>query len=211
MIAAELRPHRQHRLDCRQGRQPERAGLFGVKGGRHRADQIARQGTRVLRHIGQLYHARGCKDGDLRPDDAGAYRFHAVKNPARPLRRPSKRLPRSSPSAPRRIARSPPARCSIFPADGRHIERSCPPSPPAANRYRPDVRGGGVLLLASTRLAKYLNRSHGHDADRVVALLRCFPAGFDHVEPANPPGDDGNAPAIPADWPLGFVACFPLR
>ena len=44
---AELRPHRQHRLDRRQGRQSERAGLFGVEGRRHRADQIARQGTRV--------------------------------------------------------------------------------------------------------------------------------------------------------------------
>ena len=29
---AELRPHRQHRLDRRQGRQSERAGLFGVEG-----------------------------------------------------------------------------------------------------------------------------------------------------------------------------------
>ena len=43
---AELRPHRQHRLDRRQGRQPERAGLFGVEGRRDRADQVARQGTR---------------------------------------------------------------------------------------------------------------------------------------------------------------------
>ena len=42
---AELRPHRQHRLDRRQGRQPERAGLFRVEGRRHRADQIARQGA----------------------------------------------------------------------------------------------------------------------------------------------------------------------
>ena len=43
---AELRPHRQHRVDRRQGRQPERAGLFGLESRRHRADKIARQGTR---------------------------------------------------------------------------------------------------------------------------------------------------------------------
>ena len=51
---AEIRPHRQHRVDRRQGRQPERVGLFGLEGGRDRADQIARQGTRRLRHRGQL-------------------------------------------------------------------------------------------------------------------------------------------------------------
>ena len=43
---AELRPHRQHRLDRRQGRQPQRRALFGVEGRPDRADQIARQGTR---------------------------------------------------------------------------------------------------------------------------------------------------------------------
>ena len=51
---AELRPHRQHRLDRRQGGQPERAGLFGVEGRRHRADEVARQGTRRPRYLGQL-------------------------------------------------------------------------------------------------------------------------------------------------------------
>ena len=44
---AELRPHRQHRLDRRQGGQSERVGLFGVEGRRDRADQIARQGARA--------------------------------------------------------------------------------------------------------------------------------------------------------------------
>ena len=46
MIATEIRPHRQHRLDRRQGRQPQRRALFGLQGGPDRADQIARQGTR---------------------------------------------------------------------------------------------------------------------------------------------------------------------
>ena len=51
---AELRPHRQHRLDRRQGGQPERGRLFGVEGRRHRADQVARQGAGGPRHRGQL-------------------------------------------------------------------------------------------------------------------------------------------------------------
>jgi len=54
---AELRPHRQHRVDRRQGRQPERIGLFGVEGGRDRADEVARQGTRGSRHRGERHHA----------------------------------------------------------------------------------------------------------------------------------------------------------
>ena len=40
-----LRPHRQYRLDCRQGRQSECLALFGVESGPDRADQVARQGT----------------------------------------------------------------------------------------------------------------------------------------------------------------------
>ena len=43
---AEIRPHRQHRLDRRQGRQPQRGALLGVQGRPDRADEIARQGTR---------------------------------------------------------------------------------------------------------------------------------------------------------------------
>ena len=43
---AELRPHRQRRLDRRQGGQPQRRRLFGLQGRRHRPDQVARQGAR---------------------------------------------------------------------------------------------------------------------------------------------------------------------
>ena len=46
MIAAEIRPHRQHRLDRRQGRQSQRRALFGLQGRPDRADEIARQGAR---------------------------------------------------------------------------------------------------------------------------------------------------------------------
>ena len=59
---AELRPHRQHRLDRRQGGQPQRLGLFGLEGRRHRPHQVARQGTRHLRHRGQRHHAGGGQD-----------------------------------------------------------------------------------------------------------------------------------------------------
>ena len=34
----------------------------------------------ILRHIGQLHHAGGREDRDLRPDDARAHRLHAVEN-----------------------------------------------------------------------------------------------------------------------------------
>ena len=44
---AELRPHRQHRLDRRQGRQSQRRALFGFEGRPDRADEVARQGTRA--------------------------------------------------------------------------------------------------------------------------------------------------------------------
>ena len=86
MIAQNIRPHRQHRLDRRQGRQPERLGLFGLEGGRRRADQIARQGARRLRHRGELHHAGRGEDRDLRPDEAGAHRLHALEDPARAFR-----------------------------------------------------------------------------------------------------------------------------
>ena len=38
------------------------------------------------RHRGQLHHAGGGEDRDLRPDDAGAHRLHAVEDSARPFR-----------------------------------------------------------------------------------------------------------------------------
>src|SRR5260221_4359200 len=71
----ELRPHRQYRIDRRQGRQSQRGSLFGVKGRSYRADEIARQGTRRLRNRGQRGDARRRKNRDLRPDDAAAYRL----------------------------------------------------------------------------------------------------------------------------------------
>ena len=75
----EIRPHRQHRLDRRQGRQPQCPRLFGLQGRRHRADEVARQGARRLRHLGQLHHAGGGEDRDLRPDDDRAHRLHALQ------------------------------------------------------------------------------------------------------------------------------------
>ena len=86
MIAHKLRPHRQHRLDRRQGRQPQRRALFGLQGRPDRADQIARQGTGRPRHRGQRGDAGGGAHRDLRADDASAHRLHAVENSERPLR-----------------------------------------------------------------------------------------------------------------------------
>ena len=58
MRGTRLRPHRQHRLGRRQGRQPERERLQRVQSRRDRADEVARQGARADRHPRQLRHAR---------------------------------------------------------------------------------------------------------------------------------------------------------
>ena len=157
---AELRPHRQHRLDRRQGGQSERAGLFGVEGRRDRADQIARQGARELRHRGQLRHAGRGADRDLRPDDASSTSTTCCRKSRAAASSRSTRSPRWWRSAPRPTARSPPARCSTFPAGGRPIDRSrARATPPAADRHRADVRRGAVLRLP--RLP-WRNISAGH-------------------------------------------------
>ena len=83
---ARLRPHRQHRVGRRQGRQPECVGVQRVEGRGDRTHQVARQGARQDQHPRQLRHARGGAHGDLRPDDPAAHRLHAVEDPARPLR-----------------------------------------------------------------------------------------------------------------------------
>ena len=86
MRAAALRPHREHRVDCRQGRQSERVGLQRGEGRGHRADEIARQGAGGGGHRRQLHHAGGGEDAHLRADDAGAHRLHAVEDSARAVR-----------------------------------------------------------------------------------------------------------------------------
>ncbi len=65
---------------------PNAPAYSASKAGRHRAHQVARQGARELRHRGQLRDAGGGQDRDLRADDAGAHRFHALEDSARPLR-----------------------------------------------------------------------------------------------------------------------------
>ena len=116
---AELRPHRQHRLGRRQGRQSQRPAYSAVEGRRDRAHQVARQGARADRRARQLRDAGGGEDGDLRPDDAAAHRLHAVEDSDGPLRRRSTRSPRWSAGSPPRIARSRPARCSTSRAAAR--------------------------------------------------------------------------------------------
>ena len=136
---------------------PNAPAYSASKAGRDRADEIARQGARQLRHRGQLHHAGGGEDRDLRSDDEAAYRFHAVENSARALcrgrrdrgfgrllrlgrlllhhrrgvrhfRRPGDLLNGSGPAA--ICARS--RQASAQPAD----------------RYRADVRGARLLFLS---------------------------------------------------------------
>ena len=61
-----IRAHRQHRVDRRQGRQPERLGLQRLEGGRDRAHQVARQGTCEDRRPRQLRDAGGGEDRHVR-------------------------------------------------------------------------------------------------------------------------------------------------
>src|SRR5882757_4560489 len=112
---AKLWPHRQYRFDRRQGRQPQRGSLLSVKGWSYRADEIAWKGTRRLRNRRQRGDPRRRQDRDLRPDDAAAYRLHArrFQKGASFWWKNSRRWWRGWP---RRIARFPPAPCSIFPA-----------------------------------------------------------------------------------------------
>ncbi len=58
MQTQRLRPHRQHRLDRRQGRQSQRLCLLRVEGRRDRADQVAGQGTRRHRTSGSTASPR---------------------------------------------------------------------------------------------------------------------------------------------------------
>ena len=83
----EVRPDRQHRLGRRQGRQPQRLALQRLEGGRDRADQVARQGARRQGNPGQLRHAGGGQDGDVRDHEPAAHRLHAVEDPDGPLPR----------------------------------------------------------------------------------------------------------------------------
>ena len=66
MLEAGLRPHRQHRLGRRQGRQPERVALQRLEGRPDRADQVARQGARDKGILVNCGHAGGGEDGDVR-------------------------------------------------------------------------------------------------------------------------------------------------
>ena len=66
---------------------PNAAAYFRIEGRRHRADQVARQGTGEHQRAGQLRHAGRGAHTAVRTDDAGTHRLHAVEDPARPFRR----------------------------------------------------------------------------------------------------------------------------
>ena len=77
---ARLRPHRQHRLDRRQGGQSDGLGLQRVKGRGHRPHQVARQGTRQGRRHRQCDHAGDDRHADPRAGVGRAYRLYALEN-----------------------------------------------------------------------------------------------------------------------------------
>src|SRR6185437_742538 len=124
-------------------RQPERPRLFRLEGRTDRAHEIARQGACAIRYRRELCDACG------------------GKSRATVLSR-SRRSPRPSPSPPHPIARSQPARCSIFRAAAQLTERThekknrgeAARAPRggrfarAARRYRADVLRACLLLHA---------------------------------------------------------------
>src|SRR5262249_7620989 len=75
----------QHRLRCGQGRKSERVGLQLLQGGGDWSHQVARQGAREAEHHGQLRHARGSQDADLRPGHPAAHRLHAAEDSHGPV------------------------------------------------------------------------------------------------------------------------------
>src|SRR5215470_4185506 len=105
----------------------------------------------------------------------------------------------------RAIARSPPARCSIFPVGGRPIERSATAATSTPDRHRTDVRGGGDVFL-SRRYWKIPAALHGSSAGRVGPLLRCLRAGFYFSQSDYPAENDDNEAALPANRPIGTAA-----
>ncbi len=131
MLAQEIRPHRQHRLDRRQGRQSERRALFGLQGRPDRADEIARQGTGAARHPRQRGDAGRRQDRDLRPADASSISTSCCRRFRRRVSCWWKNSRRWWRGWRRKTARSRPARCSTSPAAGRRTspDKNCENNP----------------------------------------------------------------------------------
>ena len=121
--AAQLRPHRQHRLDRGQGGQPQRLRLLRLEGRRDRAHQVARQGARDDGVLRELRHAgRGRRPRSSTRSTRQHIDFMLSKIPMGRFGR-STRSRRWSAGSRRRSARSRPARSSTSPAAGRRTER----------------------------------------------------------------------------------------
>src|SRR6185437_956959 len=81
---ARLRPHRQHQLRGRQGRQPQRRRLFRRQSRRHRPHQIPGERAGPHRHPRQLRHPRDFQEPHPGPTPAIPDRLHEVENPHGP-------------------------------------------------------------------------------------------------------------------------------
>src|SRR5262245_16365062 len=103
------------------------------------------------------------------------------------------------------IARSPPARSSIFPVGGRPIERSATSARSTPDRHRTDVRGGGDFFLS--RCYRKVSASlHGSPAGCLGSLLRRFSAGAYFPQSSHPAENDDDNAAIPAGRPVHAAA-----
>ena len=102
-----------------------KAGLIGLT--KSLAKELATKGVLVNCH-----RAGGGQDRDVRANDAGAHRLHAVQDPDEPFRHGRGTGGDDRLAGVARIARSRPARCSIFPAAARCINDTLTASPSRA-------------------------------------------------------------------------------
>src|SRR5262245_12140867 len=112
---------------------------------------------------------------------------------------------RSPPFARRRTVRSRPVPYLIFPVDEPPIDRSRAPTPPAADRHCPDVRGSGVVFMPGHHW-KIFAPVYGSAAGRVGALFRRLSVGTYLSQSDHKTQDDEDDAAIHAIWPLGAAA-----
>ena len=70
---------------AKQGRQPERLGLFRFESGGHRLDQVTWKRAGRSGYCGQLCHSGDRADPYPRPDERGVYRIYALQDSTRPI------------------------------------------------------------------------------------------------------------------------------
>ena len=84
MLASGVRPHSEHLVRRRKGRQSQRVGLFGIEGGSDWSDQVARKGTCNQGGARKLHHAGDVSEPDSGTATAKPGGIHAFEDPDGP-------------------------------------------------------------------------------------------------------------------------------